>query len=90
PVEGRDEIATLARALNRMSAELRALIRTRVETEKRAALGDIAASIAHEVRNPLATIKTSVQALGARETDPARRELVELIVEEIERINGVI
>lgn len=90
PVEGRDEIATLARALNRMSAELRALIRARVETEKRAALGEFAASIAHEVRNPLATIKTSVQALGARETEPARRELVDLVVEEIERINGVI
>ncbi|MFZ5558899.1 MAG: ATP-binding protein [Pseudomonadota bacterium] len=89
-VEGRDEIAMLARALNRMSAQLKTLIRARVETEKRAVLGEFSASVAHEVRNPLATIKTSVQALGVKETEPARRELLSLIVEEIERINGVI
>ncbi|GAB4165867.1 MAG: hypothetical protein OHK0026_07680 [Rhodocyclaceae bacterium] len=89
-VEGRDEIALLAGTLNRMSAQLRSLIRARVESEKRAVLGDFAAGVAHEVRNPLATIKTSVQALGAGESEPGRRELVELVVGEIERINGVI
>jgi two-component system sensor histidine kinase AtoS len=90
PARGDDEIAKLAQTLNRMSAQLRSLIHSRVESEKRAVLGEFAASVAHEVRNPLATIKTSVQALGAREENPARRELLSLIVEEIERINQVI
>lgn len=90
PVHGDDEISKLAQTLNRMSAQLRSLIHSRVESEKRAVLGEFAASVAHEVRNPLATIKTSVQALGAREENPARRELLSLIVDEIERINEVI
>lgn len=90
PVEGDDEIATLARALNRMSAELKSLIESRIETEKRAVLGEFAAGVAHEVRNPLATIRTSVQALAMRDEDPARRELRELVIDEIERINRVI
>lgn len=90
PVEGDDEIATAARALNRMSAELKSLIESRIETEKRAVLGEFAAGVAHEVRNPLATIRTSVQALALRDEDPARRELRELVIDEIERINRVI
>ncbi|MGQ0545145.1 MAG: ATP-binding protein [Betaproteobacteria bacterium] len=90
PARGDDEVSKLARALNHMSAQLRALIRSHVESEKRAVLGQFAASVAHEVRNPLATMKTSVQALGARERDAGRRELLELVADEIERINGVI
>lgn len=90
PARGADEIATLAGALNHMSGQLRALIHSRIEVEKRAMLGDVVTGIAHEVRNPLATIKASMQALMMSERDAERREMLGLIGEEIERINGVI
>lgn len=87
---GGDEIALLAKALNHMSEKLRAMIDAQIEVEKRAVLGDFATSVAHEVRNPLATMKASVQALIMAERDAERREMLALIADEIDRVNGVI
>lgn len=90
PERGGDEIAQLSHAFNEMSARLRTLVQAQIENEKRALMGEFAVGIAHEVRNPLATLRTSVQALAARESEPARREMLNLMLEEIERIDGVV
>ena len=59
--------------------------------EKFTSLGQLAASVAHEVRNPLSSIKSLVQCL---EEDLARRgiaaEETGLIVEEINRLNRTV
>lgn len=87
---GGDEIAVLSRSLNQMSAKLRSMIAAQIEVEKRAVLGEFATSVAHEVRNPLATMKASVQGLMMSEHDPARRSMLAVIVDEIERMNDVV
>ncbi|MDO6824943.1 PAS domain-containing sensor histidine kinase [Marinobacter sp. 1_MG-2023] len=89
PPDGNDEITLLARAFNRMGGRLKALIDSRLEVEKKAVLGEFSASIAHEVRNPLATIKVCVQSFPVDE-DPRSKELITLVLEEIDRVNGVV
>ncbi len=62
-VKSRNEIGTLALAFNRMSQELQAreaqLLETHaqlVQSEKLSALGEMAAGLAHEVKNPMVGI----------------------------------
>lgn len=90
--EGRsdDEITAVGRAFNTMAERLRLVIARMVQTEKMAVLGEFATGVAHEVRNPLATMKTTVQALGRQEPDPERRELLDDMEFEIDRLGRVV
>lgn len=58
-----------------------------LRVEKLASLGELSAGMAHEIRNPLAGIKTSVQVLAKRVTKPESKELLIGIESEINRLN---
>jgi len=54
-------------------------------------LGKLASGIAHELRNPLAGIKTTAQALGEEMSeDDSRREYLNRITKEIDRLNDLL
>lgn len=88
--DGPGEIKSLAKSFNEMSARLNSLIHTRVDSERRAALGNLAAGIAHEVRNPLAIISTTIHGLKRSEKDQNRKDMLEIINEEIIRTDGIV
>src|ERR1019366_7500052 len=61
------------------------------ESEQLKTAGLLGASLAHEIRNPLVTLKTLAQSARDRYNDPEfRRLLIELVPAEIERIEGLV
>jgi two-component system sensor histidine kinase AtoS len=84
------ELRDLAHSFNQMSVQLAAMIDSRVDVERRGALGNLAAGIAHEIRNPLTTLRTSIHALKYTEKDNEKREMFDLIAEEIIRIDAMV
>lgn len=62
--------------------------------ERLAELGELASSVAHEIRNPLNTIGTITQQLG-KDFEPVRNssefnDLTKLVYKEVRRINSII
>lgn len=72
-------------------SELRQLELKIRQREKLAAIGDLAAGIAHEVRNPLSSIKGYVTYSGSLfPEDSENRRTAEITAEEVDRVNRVI
>lgn len=62
-----------------------------LKVDRLAYLGEFSSTLAHEIRNPLAGIKTTAQALGEELgiNDP-RREYIDRIIKEIDRLNDLL
>ncbi len=61
------------------------------ESDRLAAIGELAASIAHEIRNPLASIRGSVEMLADDlELAGYQAELMALVLKESSRVNTII
>lgn len=60
------------------------------ERDRLAALGEMAAGLAHEIRNPLGGIKGAAQCLDPKQMSTDEREFVSIISEEVQRLNGVV
>jgi signal transduction histidine kinase len=78
-----DRIAERTRELHEAQAQL-------LHQEKMAAFGLLAAGIAHEVGNPLASISSIVQILRRRDADAYTREKLQLVAEQLQRIQGIV
>jgi signal transduction histidine kinase len=63
------EVAMLADSLNRMATQLQEYQQKTVEQNRLQALGEMAARIAHEIRNPLTAIKLQLQLLAESLSD---------------------
>jgi len=72
-------------------SDLRTLQEEIARTRHLAALGSLAAGVAHEIRNPLSSIKGFATYFRERYNDvPDDRETAEIMIGEVERLNRVI
>jgi two-component system sensor histidine kinase AtoS len=88
---GPDEVQRLGRAFNRMTASLRLLMRRVAQQESAAAVGEFAASLAHEIRNPLTSVRLDLERTRERLT-PASEvdELVGRVLGQVERLDATV
>jgi signal transduction histidine kinase len=60
------------------------------ERDRLAALGEMAAGLAHEIRNPLGAIKGAAQYLDPKSLPGSEGEFLGIIIEEVDRLNTVL
>ncbi len=85
-----DEIGHLAREFNMMIAELKESQDHLIASEKLAALGTMAAGMAHEIKNPLVALRTFTQLLPLKWEDKEFRDkFASVIPPEIDKINKI-
>ncbi len=70
--------------------EMRALEHDLQTKERLASLGQMAAGIAHEIRNPLAAISGAVELMRGSDDATSRSTLEDIVAREIERLNAMI
>lgn len=77
--------------LEQQLVQMRAIEAQVIRTGRLQALGQLSAGLAHEIRNPLATLKTAVALVGDEipETSP-RRRFVGILKQELERLEGLL
>jgi len=87
-----DEIAAILELADHFAAvvESSKLYEKMRERDRLAALGEMAAGLAHEIRNPLGAIKGAAQCLDPKTLPREEAEFIEVIVEEVNRLNGVV
>jgi len=87
-----DEIALILEVAEKLATVLEnsKLYEKIRERDRLAALGEMAAGLAHEIRNPLGAIKGAAQCLDPMRLPGEDGEFLEVIVEEVNRLNGVV
>ncbi|MGE0785337.1 MAG: nitrogen regulation protein NR(II) [Sandaracinaceae bacterium] len=86
-----EELERQGEALARAHAELSSAQREIVRNEQLAAVGELSAVIAHEVRNPLAIIKNAVSGLGRPSLDAEDEQtLLAILDEEADRLDRLV
>jgi len=78
-------------ALAAKNEELRAMTQQLWQTAKLATMGELAASIAHELNNPLGTVSLRVEGLLAQAPpDSPQRRALEVVAREVERMGTLV
>jgi len=95
-IDTADEFGLLARSFNEMAVslkknklELEKTYQRLIQKEKMAALGELTARIAHEIKNPLGIIKGTAQILvDEKEPVDVKLEIAGFIIDEVNRLDA--
>jgi len=94
PILSNDEVGDLAKAFNAMAVRLREARNEQqqlFQKDKLAALGELSASLAHEIRNPIGVINASAALLDKPDQSPEKRtELTRMIRQESARVGNLV
>ena len=89
PLEG-IEAQEVGRAFNKMLDELEASKRRLLHAATLAAVGELSSSIAHEMRNPLSSIRINLQALRRKVEAGPYQELSAIALEQVDRLERML
>jgi signal transduction histidine kinase len=70
--------------------EQSARIKKMYRADRLAITGQLAAGAAHEIRNPLTAIRSTIQYLGKGIKDQTKLEMINELIEEVDRINKIV
>jgi signal transduction histidine kinase len=98
PVTSSDEIGELTQTFNQMAAQLRdafdSIKKSQekiIQTEKLSSLGQLSAGLAHELKNPLTSIKMVLQAiLDSSSPVEMTKEDIEVILKEFNKLDTIL
>jgi signal transduction histidine kinase len=95
-ISGRDEIGQLAQAFNQMTQQLTEQRERLIQTERVAAWREVARRLAHELKNPLFPLQTTVENLqraksqNSDQFEDVFRESTEILISEIENLKKIV
>lgn len=90
-VPSNDELGILTRSFNHMVRNLRRIQAELARSERLGALGHLAAGVAHEIRNPLNSIKISAEVLDTKQPSAKEaEELMKLILAEVSHLENFV
>ena len=84
--EGVEEVSELAHTINKMADELSRNREALLENERQVALGSLIPVVAHNIRNPLASIRASAQLLEHADNESDINESKQAIIDTIDRL----
>lgn len=94
PPVGQDEVGRLTAAFGTMAQKVSEMMRQLEQSRQLAAIGEFAAEVSHEIRNPLTSVKLNLQRIGRalREEQSVQRAgpPLEISLREIERLDRVV
>ncbi len=86
PEAGAAELATLSQEINKMAEDLAESRDALVRSEKQAALGLLVPMLAHNIRNPLASIRATAQVIDIPVDDKDNQESLKGIINSVDRL----
>lgn len=94
PPPGEDEIGRLALAIGSMGVQIREMLRQVEQGRQLAVIGEFASYLAHEIRNPLSSLKLNLQGVArgvrAGALEPHLPQLLDTCIQEINRLDRVV
>jgi PAS domain S-box-containing protein len=90
PIRDKTGSITEVVALLQNITEQRQLERAVMNNEKLATVGTLAAGIAHEIRNPLTSVRGFIQLLEPELANSPKKEYLEIMLGELDRVNSFI